>query len=151
MSYQAPYNQAPNQAPYNGSIGSDPTAHRDANTTMPQQPAMRPPRGRIPALALGAYAAGVLGVVLAAVTLALFLMYKGQAQTQLHQVRQALATTQTSLAKAQSRDDTRYTKLVGTVSNIGNALAPYSMICSTDLQGQAGPAQYWFACSDTKP
>src|SRR5450755_4717325 len=116
MHSQAPYNQTPNHhAPYNG---SGPGAHQDANATMPQQPDVRPPRsrGRIPALALGAYGAGALGVVLAAVTLALFMVYKGQAQAQLGQVRQQLATTQISLAKAQSADDTRYTKMVGTVS-----------------------------------
>ena len=72
-------------------------------------------------------------------TLALFMMYKAQAQTQLGQVRHELAATRTSLAKAQARDDSRYTKMVGSVSNIGNALAPYTSICSTDLQGQAGP------------
>ena len=151
MHQQAPYNQPP---PYNGRNGGDPAAHRDANTTMPnpapQQAALRP-RSRIPALALGAYAAGLGGIVLAAVSLAMFLMYKGQAQAQLGQVRQELATTQTNLAKAQAMDDSRYTKMVGNVSNIGNARAPYNSICSTDLQGQAGPAQYWFACSDAKP
>jgi hypothetical protein len=150
MHSQAPYNQAP----YNG---GDPRAHRNANTTMPnmtpQQPDMPPPqrRGRIPALALGAYGAGLLGIVLAAVTLALFMTYKGQTQTQLGQVRHELATTQSNLAKAQASNDTKYTKLFSSVSGIGNAIAPYNMTCSTDLQGQNGPAQYYFACSDVKP
>jgi hypothetical protein len=130
-------------------------ARTTANGTSPNgssQP-MYPPRqrSRIPALALGAYGAGLLGIILAAVTLALFVTYKGQATAQLGQVRQQLATTRTNLAKAQAASDSKYTKLFSSVSGIGNAIAPYNMTCSTDLQGQNGPAQYYFACSDAKP
>jgi hypothetical protein len=140
---QAPYNQAP----FNG---GDPTAHRDART-MPQPGAAHQRRGRIPALALGAYAIGLLGVVVAAITLGLFLSFKAQAQGELHQARKELATEQANLSKVQLSNDSRYTKLFGSVSGVANALAPYSMICSQALIGPSGPAQYYFACSNTKP
>ncbi len=148
MHSQAPYNQAP----FNG---GDPRAH--ANTTMPntapQQPDMRPPqrRGRIPALALGAYGAGLLGIVLAAVTLALFMTYKSQTQAQLGQVRHELATTQSNLSKLQASTGSKYAKMVSTVSGIANTVAPYNMVCSQDLTGANGPAQFWLPCSDVKP
>lgn len=142
----------PHQAPYT----DGPTARQDARTmpnAAPQQALMPPPqrRSRIPALALGAYAAGLAGIVLAAVSLALLLTYKGQAQAQPDHMRQALTSTQSTLAKAQSGNAVKYTHLSGAVSSIENTLAPYSVICSTDLQGASGPAQYYFACSDQKP
>lgn len=142
---------------------TQPPPHQDArsqngaaphNGTMPQQPPTYPPRrprGRIPALALGAYGAGVLGIVLAAVTLALFLTYKSQTTAQLGQVRHELATTQANLAKAQADNSTKYAKMIGTVTGIGNEIAPYNMVCSQDLTGANGPAQFWLPCSDAKP
>lgn len=139
-----------------------PTAHQDARTTpngapqnraAPQQPPTYPPRSRprIPALALGAYGAGLLGVILAAVALALLVSYKGQAAAQLDQMRQDLRNTQSTLAKSQASQGVKYTHLSGDLSNLGNMIGPYNMICSTDLQGQNGPAQYWFPCSGAKP
>ena len=140
-----------------------PTAHQDARTTPngtppngvppPQQPPMYPPqrRPRVPGLALGAYAAGLAGIVLAAVALALFLTNRSSTQAELHQLQRALTSTQSSLAKSQASQAVKYTHLSGDLSNLGNMIGPYNMICSTDLQGQNGPAQYWFPCSGAKP
>jgi hypothetical protein len=130
---------APNGAPPNGAPQ--------------QQPPIYPPRRRprIPALALGAYGAGLLGVILAAVVLALFISYRGQATAQLNSVQQQLKSTQSTLAKFKSDQGIKYTHLSGEVNNLGNMIGPYNMICSTDLQGQNGPAQYWFPCSGAKP
>jgi hypothetical protein len=32
-----------------------------------------------------------------------------------------------------------------------SALAPFNKVCSTDLTGPQGPAQFYFLCSDQKP
>ena len=84
------------QAPYT----DGPTAHQDARTVptgppwdgAPQPPMYAPPRrrSRIPLLAVGAYAAGLLGCVIAGVALALLLTYKSQASAEIDQLQQAL-------------------------------------------------------------
>jgi hypothetical protein len=145
------------QAPYT----DGPTAHRDARTVPtgpPRNGAPQPPmyaaprrRSRIPLLAVGAYAAGLLGCVIAGVALAMFLVYKSQGQSQIHELQQALTRTQSTLAKAQSDNATKYTKLSGTISTIENTVSPYNMICSNLLMGANGPAQFWFACTSQKP
>ena len=62
----------------------------------------------------------------------------------------ALATAQaaqTKDAKAVSGLDERMTNVEATLV----PLSAYTMICSTDLEGQNGPARFFFACSQQKP
>src|SRR5260370_19453723 len=115
-------------------------------------PAFRPgpPSRKAPWLALGAYFAGFLGVALAAVCLALFLSYRSTATTQIRQLQEAAASAQVD----NQSNISSLNALSGKVNTIDAgmaALAPYDQVCSQDLTGANGPAQFFFLCTDQKP
>jgi hypothetical protein len=59
-----------------------------------------------------------------------------------------------TLARAQSGNAKSISGLAGQVSGMDsalNALAPYNRVCSTDLTGPNGPAQFYFTCTDQRP
>ena len=102
----------------------------------------------------GAYAIAVLALVAVAVTLAMFLSYKGSASAQLAQMRRQLTTTSQELKNAWSANASSYNGLSGKVSSLGTvvgSLANYAMVCTQDLTGQNGPAAFYFPCTDQKP
>jgi len=105
-------------------------------------------------LALFATIAGVLGLALGVISLALFLSYRGSATAQIHQMQRELAKTQSTLAKVQSGSANSLTGLASQVSGMNatlNGLAQFNSVCSQDLTGPNGPAQFFFACTDKKP
>jgi hypothetical protein len=97
---------------------------------------------------------GLLGLALGAASLTFLLSYRTMATAQINQMRQELNQEQSNLDKAQSGNASSYNGLSNKVSAINaamSALAPYSKVCSTDLTGPNGPAQFYFLCSDQKP
>jgi len=93
---------------------------------------------------------GLLGLAFGAANLTFLLFYHSTTTAQINQIRQELSQAQSSLANAQSS----YNRLSNKVSAINAgmaALAPYSKVCSTDLTGPNGPAQFYFLCSDQRP
>jgi len=98
--------------------------------------------------------AGLLGLLLGVASLALLVSYRSTATAQMNQMRQELSQEQSNLDKAQSGNASSISGLSNKISAIDaamSALAPYSKVCSTDLTGPNGPAQFFFMCSDTKP
>jgi hypothetical protein len=92
----------------------------------------------------------LLALAVSAASVTLFLSYRSAATAQIHQLQQAVANAQ---AGNQSNASS-YNSLSGKVSTIDAgmaALAPYGKVCSTDLTGPAGPAQFYFLCTDAKP
>ena len=141
----------PHQAPYT----DGPTARQDARTmpnAAPQQALMPPPqrRSRIPALR-SARRGGPgrdcprCGLARAAPDL------QGPGPAEPDHMRQALTSTQSTLAKAQSGNAVKVHASERRGVQHREHARPYSVICSTDLHRASGPAQYYFACSDQKP
>jgi hypothetical protein len=92
----------------------------------------------------------LLGLVLGAASLTFFLSYRTTVATEIHQLQQAVSNAQASDASNASS----LNGVSGKVSSINAALsglAPYNKVCSTDLTGPNGPAQFFFLCSDQKP
>jgi uncharacterized protein HemX len=103
-----------------------------------------------PRLVIFAAIVALLGLALGAASLTFFLSYRSTATAQIRQLQQAVANAQ---ADNQSNTSS-LSGLSGKVSTIDAgmaALAPYSKICSTDLTGPSGPAQFYFACTDQRP
>ena len=96
------------------------------------------------------YVVGIAGVALAGVTLAMFLMWKGSAETQISQLRQEMSAAQQAQAQAagdMSGLSDRVHGISGTVNSIADLLSPFSSTCQTDLNGSNGqPAAFLFMC-----
>ncbi len=121
--------------------------------TMPLAFQPQPRAGRRWAV-IGAYIVGVLGLVAVAVTLAIFLSYKGSASAQLTRMRHQLTAMSQELQNARSANASSYDGLSGKVSGLSaivGGLADYGMVCTQDLTGQNGPAEFYFPCTDQKP
>jgi hypothetical protein len=121
--------------------------------TMPLAFPPQPPAGRRWAV-FGAYVVGVLGLVAVAVTLAIFVSYKGSASAQLTRMRHQLTAMSQELQTARSANASSYDGLSGKVSGLSaivSGLANYAMVCTQDLTGQNGPAELYFPCTDQKP
>ena len=99
---------------------------------------------------IGAYIIAAFGVGAAVVCVYLLSSFKQVYASQMAKTNHALATAQaaqTKDAKAVSGLDERMTNVEATLV----PLSAYTMICSTDLEGQNGPARFFFACSQQKP
>lgn len=102
-----------------------------------------------PRLTIFALIAGLLAIAVSAASLTFFLSYKSSAETQIHQLQQAVSNAQA----ASQGNASGLNGLSGKVSTIDAgmaALAPFSKICSTDLTGPNGPEQFYFLCTDQK-
>ena len=114
----------------------------------------RMPHGKQGRLVIAAAIVAALGLVTAAVTLAMFLTYKGSAQNQISQMRNQLASAVQELQAVQDRqnvESANYSGLSGKVSNLGAAMGTWNLTCAQALESQNGPGTYYFPCSDTKP
>ncbi len=103
-----------------------------------------------PRLVIFAVIAGLLGLALGAASLTFFLSYKSSAQAQINQLQAAVSNAQAGNQGNTSSIDGQAAK-ISAINAALSALAPYSKICSTDLTGPNGPAQFYFLCSDQKP
>lgn len=108
------------------------------------------PRRVVPWLAVACCLVSIASLLLAA------WVWSAQTSARNTAARQAAQVTQLrqELARAQAADARSLSGLAGQVSGMDsalNALAPFSKVCSTDLTGPNGPAQFYFACTDTKP
>ncbi len=108
---------------------------------------------RLSKAAIGAYVAGVAGLALVCVSLALFLVWHGSVDAQVTQLRNQLATVQAG----QGNGTEVVTRLAKKVTTLADGLAgldwiaAYGDTCSTDLTGPNGPAVYFFPCTEQKP
>jgi hypothetical protein len=95
------------------------------------------------------YIAGVAGITLAAVTMAMFLLFRSATTAQITELRQEVATAQQAQADtagAVTGLSNRVKGLTGDLNAVGDLVTPFTTICSTDLTGPGGPAQYDFLC-----
>lgn len=95
------------------------------------------------------YLVGVAGVALAAVTLAMFLLWKGSAETQISQLQQEVATAQQAQATTEGTVtglSNRFHSISSSVNSIADLLSPFNATCQTDLNGQNGPQAFDFLC-----
>jgi hypothetical protein len=149
--YQEPYrDQDPGQAYYE----DVPPGHAQPYPPPPaslrlSEPAAAPRRG-VPWLALACCLVSIASLLLAGY------VWSAQSSARQAAARQAtqIAQLRQTLARAQSGNAKTISGLAGQVSGIGstlNAMAPYSKICSTDLTGPNGPAEFFFLCTDQKP
>lgn len=103
----------------------------------------------------GAYAVAVSALVAVAVFAAMFFTSKSATGTEVSQLRQQLTTMNTELQNARTANASTLNGLSGKVNSIGAgmaALAPYTEVCSTDLNGPDGtPTTFYFMCSGQKP
>jgi hypothetical protein len=80
-----------------------------------------PPR-RIRWSEAGPYIVGIMGVVVAAVALAMFLMWKGSAEAQISQLRTELTTEQSRAASQTASTSTSLSGLTRRVDSIGRGV-----------------------------
>jgi hypothetical protein len=91
---------------------------------------------------LGAYALAALGVGFGIACLLLFIGYKNTVSGQLSHIGQAVQNEQSARAN-------EYKSLNGKVAatdSVINDLTQFSSVCSQDLTGPNGPAQFDFPC-----
>jgi hypothetical protein len=149
--YREPYqDQEPGQAYYEDVPPGHTQPYPPPASLRLSEPAPVPPRRVFPWLAVTCCLASIASLALAA--------WVWSAQTSARQTaaRQAAQITQlrTELGKARAADARSLTGLAGQVSGMDSAmaaLAPYNRVCSTDLTGPNGPAQFYFLCTDVKP
>lgn len=99
-------------------------------------------RRRIDWKSLGAYALAAIGVGFGIACLLLFMAYKNTVSTQFGQISHAVQHEQ---ADRTSGYNSLNGKIAATDSVI-NDLTQFSSICSQDLTGPNGPAQFDFPC-----
>jgi|SRR5580704_4070677 hypothetical protein len=108
-----------------------------------------------PRLVILAVIAGLLGIVVGAASLTLFLTYKSTAETQIRQLQQAVSNAQAGNQSNVSSLKSVSGKISGidaTLNTLAGNVAPFNMTCSQYLTGpNGGPTTFYFACSDTKP
>ena len=71
-------------------------------------------------------------------------------QAQMTQLRHSVTSAQTAQSKTAKNIKSLSGRLSGAEGQLV-LLAPYSMTCSTDLEGQNGPTRYFFACTPNQP
>jgi hypothetical protein len=149
--YQGPYgDQEPGQAYYE----DVPPGHTQPYPPPPaslrlSEPAPAPRRGAR-WLAVACCLVSIAALVLAA------WVWSAQSSARQAAAWQAaqIAQLRQELGKARAADARSLSGLAGQVSGMDsalNAMAPYNRVCSTDLTGPNGPAEFFFACTDQKP
>jgi hypothetical protein len=99
-----------------------------------------------------AAAVALVGLAVSMASITLLLQYRGTAQAQISQLQRAVASAQAaSQGRASASQVDGLAAKVSTISAALSALAPFNKVCSTDLTGPNGPAEFFFACSDQKP
>jgi hypothetical protein len=99
-----------------------------------------------------AAAVALLALAVSTASITLLLSYKSTAQAQIRELQQAVASAQSaSRGRASTGQVDGLAARVSTISAALSALAPFNKVCSTDLTGPNGPAEFFFACSDQKP
>lgn len=102
-------------------------------------------------LLVSALITSLLALAVSAASLAFFLSSRGTAAAQVSQLRAEVASQASALGTARSEGAASFASVNGKVARIEALLGTFGMVCSTDLTGPAGPAQFWFACTDQKP
>jgi hypothetical protein len=149
--YQGPYgDQEPGQAYYEDVPPGHTQPYPPPASLRLSEPAPAPPRRGFPWLAVACCLVSIASLVLAA------WVWSAQSSARQAAARQAaqIAQLRAGLARAQSRNASGLAGLASQISGMDsalNALAPYNRVCSTDLTGPNGPAEFFFLCTDQKP
>jgi hypothetical protein len=109
-----------------------------------------PPARRNRWATAGPLLVGAVGVMMAAVTLAMFLIWKGSVTVQISQLRHELTAMHSQAASTSaglSGLSRRIDGVSGDVNALGAMLGGYSAVCQQDLTGPNGPAAFDFPCS----
>lgn len=113
-------------------------------------PHATPVHEKVSCATAGPLLVGALGVMLAAATLAVFLVWKGSVAAQIDQLRNELTTAQSQAAsnsKGLSGLSTRVNGIRSDVNSLGDQLGGYAEVCSQYLAGSNGnPATFYFPC-----
>ena len=118
----------------------------------PAAPMVRPVtrhRQKVTGAIIVPYIAGVAGITLAAVTMAMFLLFRSTTTAQITELREEVAAAQQAQANtagAVTGLSNRVKGLTGDLNAVGDLVTPYTTVCSTDLTGPNGPAEYLFLC-----
>ena len=105
-------------------------------------------------LVIFAAAAAVLGLMIAAAAMTMFLLNKNSTAAQVRQLQHELTAEQSTLSQARASSDGQYHSLSGKITSIDNALnylGQFNTTCTQDFTGPNGPAEYWFLCSNKLP
>ena len=94
--------------------------------------------------------AGLLGIAVGVASLTFMLSYRSTAQAQIRQLQAAVANAQAGNQGNAQQLNGLSNKITGIDAGMA-AVAQFNQVCSQDLTGPAGPAQFWFACSDQRP
>jgi hypothetical protein len=139
--------------PPNVELTTQHTVHRSASKAYSRPPGDDSrgwPRWALPVTAVIACVS--LGVAAAAV--AVLLSFRSASTAQAARMQDQLASVSRQLQAARSASSASVGGLAAKVSSIDaalSALAQFNQVCSQDLTGANGPAQFFFACTDTKP
>jgi hypothetical protein len=149
--YQGPYgDQEPGQAYYEDVPLGHTQPYPPPPTSLRLSEPAPPPRRGVPWLAVACCLVSIASLLLVAWVLSAQSSARDTAARQAAQIAQL----RQALDKARVSDARSLSGLASQVSGIDsalNALAPYSKVCSTDLTGPNGPAQFFFMCSDRQP
>lgn len=104
---------------------------------------------RVTWAALVPYIVAVAALALAAVSMTILMLFKGSAESQLTELRQEVASAQqaqTATAGTVTGLSRRVNGIAANLNAVGTLVSPFTTVCSTDLTGPNGPAQYDFLC-----
>lgn len=108
-----------------------------------------PPARRIRWATAGPLLVGAVGVILAAATLAVFLVWKGSVTAQIDQLRNELTSAQSQAASTSTGLSGLSQRVAGMnrgMTALESLVGGYTSVCSQDLTGPSGPAQFYFPC-----
>ena len=98
---------------------------------------------------IGPLFVGAVGLMLAAATLAMFLIWKGSVTVQISQLRSELAKAQATEASNGAGLAGLTERVRGTnreVAGLESLFGGFGDVCSQDLTGPSGPAVFLFPC-----
>ena len=114
-----------------------------------RMPEVCAPHGR------GSIIVALIAVVVSAAALTFTFVSRSSADSQISQLRAAIATMQRQQSQANGKMSGQVRDLSGKISSAGSVLAmlsPYGMICSQYLTGpNGGPQTFYFPCVNQKP
>ena len=106
-------------------------------------------RRRVPWLTIGGYTLAALALGIAVAVTILFLSYRTATSAQMRQLSHEVANAESAAQTAGTRSAGSVKSLSGRVTSLENAMVAvgqFGMVCSQDLTGANGPAQFDFPC-----
>jgi hypothetical protein len=144
--YRTPYGESRDEGTIEETIHRRAVKRMDHSRSPGRMPEVFTSRGR------GGVIVALIAMAVSAAALTFTFVSRSSADTQISRLQSQVATMNSELAR--TADTSTVNGLTGKVTSLENAMGAvgqFSTICSQDLTGPNGPAQFFFMCTDQKP